>query len=99
MVEKSSVTAACHREGVAASSVIRPAQDDLVNADGLTRSAGDELHYRGARAPQAMRILCRLGAEDQALLGHDRAGPGDCGVGGHLVHKVIVVTRIVMEDD
>ena len=37
--------------------------------------------------------------QNQALLSHDCAGTNRRCIGSHLIHKLVVVPRIVMEDD
>ena len=51
------------------------------------------------RRKTPLPILGCSGAQNQTLLGHDRAGPSGRRIGGYLVHKVVIVTRIVVEDD
>src|SRR5215467_100041 len=51
-----------------------------------------------ARTLHSASPLLILRAQDEALLGHDRTGPSGRSVGGDLVHEVIVVTRVVVED-
>jgi len=48
--------------------------------------------------PAGTRLLDPLRAQNESFLGHDGARPSDRRVGGDLVHEVIVVTRVVMED-
>ena len=52
----------------------------------------------GLAALAGIRLLGPLRAQDEALLSHDRARPGDRRIGCNPVHKIIVVTRVVVED-